>query len=631
MYRTVVQLFDERVKENPLMVAQYSKNESGRFIANTYIQLQENYRAFALSLRALGVKRGDNVAIISDNRKEWLISDLAILSLGAVDVPRGRDSLAPEIAFIMAKSATKIVISENRAQTDKILSSLDKLPLLERIIVMDDADFITSEDVEILRFSDLLDSGKELLSDSGNLRVIEHEILLGSEEDSATIIFTSGTTGEPKGVVLSHRSFLYQIENISHVHDFKKGEIWLSVLPVWHVFERVIQYFFIYQTETIAYSKPIGKIMLLDIQQINPHYMGSVPRIWETVKAGVEQTLKKKSKLQKNLFSFFLKCAMRYRYWEALYKDLLPKTTKHQFLLKRMISVFPFVMYKPVVALGSKLAFSAVKEKLGKNFIAGVSGGGSMSKDCYEFFNAIGITLLDGYGLTETGPVVSVGTYRNSKIGYMKPLDGTTVKVVNPETGESVAVGEKGELAIKGPQVMNGYYQDQEKTDAIMDKDGFLHTGDLAVLELSGWMRIVGRIKDTIVLSGGENVEPVPIEQALCLSEYIDRAVVVGQDRKNLGALIFINSKAIEHYFKSSSIPYVSRADLSSLEETKNLISREIMRLVSSERGFKSFEEISRFIVLERNFEIGVELSAKQEIKRQKINELYKKEIAGLW
>ncbi len=631
MYRTIVQLFDERVKESPLAVVQYGKNERGSFIPRTYIQLQEESRAIALALRELGVSRGDRVAIISDNRPEWLSTDLAILSLGAIDVPRGRDSMEYEIEYIIGVSGARIVFSENKAQTEKILAVIDKLPDLALIIAFDEDGCIENDKVKVIKYSDLLSKGKELIAIPNMREIISHEILLGSEEDSATMIFTSGTTGNPKGVVLSHKSLLYQVEKIHPIAPFEKGQIWLSVLPVWHAFERILQYVAIYETHAIAYSKPIGKIMLHDIQVINPHFVGSVPRIWETIKSGVEQALRSKSKVQRKLFFFFLSAARKYKYWQDCLKGLLPKVKKQEGIVKRCIAIFPYLIFKPIAFLGDKLAFSIVKDKLGKNFIGGISGGGSMSSEVSDFFNAMNINLLNGYGLTETGPVVGTSLFVNTIPGFMKKLEGTELKIVDPESRKEVKIGEKGELLIRGPQLMKGYYKDIERTNLTIDKEGFLHSGDLAVMTYNGWFSIIGRIKDTIVLAGGENVEPVPIEQALANSMYIERAVVVGQDKKSLGALIVIDSKSVERYLKDCTIPYISRDGIKDMEEVKSLISREVMKCVSKEKGFKAFEVISRIVLLDKDFEVGRELSAKQEIKRLKINELYKAEIESLW
>ena len=254
-----------------------------------------------------------------------------------------------------------------------------------------------------------------------------------------------------------------------------------------------------------------------------------------------------------------------------------------------------------------------------------------MSRDVEEFFSAIGIKLLDGYGLTETAPVIGLQRYPRSIVGYMQPFEGTDIKVVDPETGRELPKGEKGELLVRGPQVMKGYYNDEERTRRVIDRDGFFHTGDLAIIEERGDFAIVGRVKDTIVLSGGENIEPVPIENALIASEYIESAVVVGQDRRYLGALIVIDSKNVERFLKDSNVPYFNKTDLTEMDEVRHLIDGEVQRLVSRANGFKPYEQIARFALLSRPFQVGRELSAKQEVKRAEIQKLYKDEIESIF
>ena len=254
-----------------------------------------------------------------------------------------------------------------------------------------------------------------------------------------------------------------------------------------------------------------------------------------------------------------------------------------------------------------------------------------MPKDVDEFFNAIGVKLLNGYGMTETAPVIGVQTYPRSERGFMHPFLGTELRVASTEDGHILKPGEKGELLVRGPQIMKGYYKDPERTARIIDKEGFLHTGDLAILDIHGEFSIVGRVKDTIVLSGGENIEPVPIEAALQESEYIETAVVVGQDEKYLGALIVLAEKNVERYLKDNRIPYVSRSGLSEMEEVRLLIASEIAAHVSRDKGFKAFEQISRFALLDESFQVGRELSAKQEVKRAEIQKLYKDKIESIF
>lgn len=629
MYGTIIQVFDKTVNDNPDAIVQLGKNRAGSFIPRTYATLQRESRALALALRHLGVQRGDIVGIISDNRSEWFVTDLAILSLGAADTPRGRDAMPYEVEYILGVTRCRMAFAENKDQLNKILALKPSLPDLERIVLIE-GEKPESAEVEVILYQDLLDEGLALLDAEGGKAEIEREIALGDEEDTATIIFTSGTTGLPKGVMLSHRNIIYQLHAVDKIIDFKKGWTALSVLPIWHAFERIIQYVVIHKCCRIAYSKPIGKVMLTDFQRVNPEVLCSVPRIWETVKAGVYQNLRNKKPIERKVFSFFVAIAKRKLHYENVAYDLYPRFGKPNKL--RMKAVFiPYAFFNLLYKIGDKVAFSQIKEKLGSSFVTGISGGGSMSRDVEEFFSAIGIKLLDGYGLTETAPVIGLQRYPRSIQGYMQPFEGTEIKIIDTETGEPLGIGQKGELLVRGPQVMKGYFNDPERTARAIDSDGFFHTGDLAIVEARGDFAIVGRVKDTIVLSGGENIEPVPIENALKSSEYIENVVVVGQDRRYLGALIVIDTKNVERFLKDSQVPYINKAELTELDEVKHLIDGEVQRLVSRSAGFKPYEQVPRFALLSKPFQIGRELSAKQEVKRAEIQKLYKDEIESIF
>ena len=629
MYGTIIQLFDNTVRNNPDSIVQLGKNRAGLFIPRTYATLQRESRALALALKRLGVKRGDVVGIISDNRSEWFVADLAVLSLGAADSPRGRDAMPYEVEYILGVTKCRVAFAENIDQLNKIASLKASLPDLETVILIE-GEKPESADFGIVLYSELLESGLAILDTEEGKAEIEREIALGNEEDTATIIFTSGTTGMPKGVMISHRNIIYQLYAVDKIIDFKKGWTSLSVLPIWHAFERIIQYVVIFKCCRIAYSKPIGKVMLTDFQRVNPEVLCSVPRIWETVKAGVYQNLKNKKPAERKVFGLFVAAAKRKLHYENLVYDLYPRFGKPS-KLRMKAAMIPYFLYSIIYKLGDKIAFSQIKEKLGTSFVAGISGGGSMSKDVEEFFSAIGIKLLDGYGLTETAPVIGLQRYPRSIQGYMQPFEGTEIKIIDPESGRELGIGEKGELLVRGPQVMKGYYNDPERTASVIDSDGFFHTGDLAIIEARGDFAIVGRVKDTIVLSGGENIEPVPIENAIKSSEYVDNVVIVGQDRRYLGALIVIDTKNVERYLKDSQVPYMNKADLTELDEVKHLIDGEVQRLVSRAAGFKPYEQVPRFVLLSKPFQVGRELSAKQEVKRSEIQKLYRDEIESIF
>ncbi len=637
MYRTIPQMFADIVNRYPAYAVQMSKDATGIFKSVSYSELSSEVNSLAASLSKRGVRRGDLVGLISDNRSEWLASDLAILTLGAADVPRGRDAMPYEISFILSVTEATFCFVENAVQLRKILNLIDKLPQLKTLIVMDReftsaqlADTTLAEGVEVLLYQNLIDEGRALLNDRKVALFVEQERSKGTIGEVATIIFTSGTTGDPKGVMLTHLNFAYQLDAVPRlIERFAPGQRWLSVLPVWHSFERILQYVILSNASTIAYSKPLGSILLADLAVVNPHWMGSVPRIWEAVKAGVFASMKTKSPVAKSLFSFFVKVAALYSRNRDLLLGQVATFRKRSRFLDALVGFLPTVLLYPLYRLGDHLVFSKVKQKLGTSFIAGVSGGGSLSAGVDMFFASIGVKLLDGYGLTESAPVVAVRPLKAGVKRTVSPLPGTEVRIVD-EMGEEAKPGAKGVVMVRGPQVMKGYYKRQDLTDKVLSKEGWLDTGDLGMWTHKGEFSLCGRAKDTIVLSGGENLEPVPIEAKLCESEFIEQAIVLGQDQKYLAALIVPNLKRIEEYLTQKQIPYLVDK-LAGMQEVKELIERSIGEIISSKQGFKSFEHIVRFKLLAKSFEVGKELSAKQELKRFEINRIYKDEIQEMF
>ncbi|MCF0261829.1 MAG: long-chain fatty acid--CoA ligase [Sphaerochaetaceae bacterium] len=631
---TIAQMFETNSLKHPLFNVQMAKNSKGKYQSVTYEELRNKVHALAWSLHKLGVKRGDIVGIISDNRAQWLESDLAILSLGAADTPRGCDSMDHEIQYILSLTQARICFAENKAQLDKILSKKAELPNLEIIVVMDDRNIEENQinGVKIYFHDELVAQGKEEIGKDSNCdKFVRDEILKGEDEEVATIIFTSGTTGKPKGVVLTNRNIMYQTQPIQKHLRLREGMQLLSVLPIWHSFERIITYIALYVNACIAYSKPVGSVMLKDIATINPEIMGSVPRIWESVKAGVLASMKKKSPLVRTLFKFFMWIGSKKVKYDDLMRGSVGTFTKKSRVIQVIRAIIPWLLLKIPYAIGDKLIFSQVKSKLGSRFYAGISGGGSLSKDVQDFFAAMGVCIINGYGLTETAPVVGAEIEMNHTKGYLTPFEGTEIKVVDLETKKELPAGEKGVLFVRGPQVMKGYFKEPELTAKILDKDGWLNTGDNAVMTWDGKFAIRGRAKDTIVLSGGENIEPVPIEAKLQESFYIETAVVVGQDQKFLGALIVPDEEKVVQYLDSKNIKYKDKTSMYKLTEVHDLIHAQIQGLVNAKTGFKTFEQISQFTILEKSFEVNKELSAKQELKRSHVNDMYSKEIQQLF
>ncbi len=629
--KTIPQLLKEQAEAFPEVAAQLSREGSGEFVARSYRDLFREVTAFAAGLHSLGVRAGSHVGLISENRKEWLVADLSVLSLGAADVPRGNDSMADEIAYILGFAECETVLVENEEQLRKVLSVREKIESLKTLVVLDpefEKDELPSG-LELFRYPEVRQRGEELLAQEPKL--VERKIASGEADDTATIIFTSGTTGVPKGVMLSHHNFLHQVSCIPDRVELTPGDIWLCVLPVWHSFERIVQYIALGSATTLAYSKPIGKIMLEDMAAVRPKWMASVPRIWEAVRAGIYRNLKSQGGVKLALFSFFVAVGGAKKKLADMLRGLTPDFQPRSRFLDKVVATLPYLLLLPFGALGNILVFNKIRDRLGGRFVAGVSGGGALPPAVDQFFGAAGVLLLEGYGLTETAPVLAVRHQRGPVPGTVGKLLRETECRILGEKGESLPPGEMGVIYVRGPQVMKGYYKRPEATAEILDTDGWLNTGDLGMLTYRGELKITGRAKDTIVLLGGENIEPAPIEQKLQESEFIEQAVVVGQDQKYLGVLIVPAVEALEHFADENHIPYMDRGELIEEEAVRELMENEIHSRINSRNGFKSFEQIYRFALLSASFEIGDELSAKQEIKRHVIAKKYEREIAGLF
>jgi len=609
--------------------AQMQKDSEGVFQTTTFSELYSQALQFASGLKKLGVKRDDRVGLISDNRQEWFVTDLAIQCLGAADVPRGCDSTADEINYILDFSRCGITILENEAQLKKVISKASSMPALKKAIVIDPAfnpDKADTGRFEVHSYASILESGNK--SDAAD---IEAEIEKGNPDDTMTIIYTSGTTGEPKGVMLTHTNYLHQVKGVAEMIHVGPGDRWLAVLPVWHSFERIMQYVALGSGSALCYSKPIGSVLLADMQLVKPTWMASVPRIWESVRDGVYRKVNSAGGIKKGLFLFFVAVGSSWGSSARMVQGRMPRYRKRNRKLDFTMGIIPFILLWPLKALGDVLVFKAIKEKLGGHFVAGISGGGGLPDHVDSFFQAAGILLLEGYGLTESAPVLSLRPQDRPVPGTIGPaFPGTELKIVK-EDGEEAQPGETGVLYARGPQIMKGYYRKPELTAEVIDKDGWLNTGDLSMKTYDGEYKIVGRAKDTIVLLGGENIEPAPIEERLKLSPYISLTVVVGQDKKFLGALILVDPDNVKTWAVENNVSYTDDEELYTGTEVHSLISDEISSLISHANGFKLFERIARFTVLPKPFEVSRELSAKQEIKRHVIDKLYAKEIKSLF
>ncbi|MGI5172032.1 long-chain fatty acid--CoA ligase [Treponema sp. OMZ 840] len=631
-------LFQSRAKMCPFVTAQAAKNSKGVFKFYGFKKVYEQILLCALALKDIGITKGTHVALISDNRREWLITDFALLSLGAVDVPRGCDSTANELHYIISFADCTYGVFENMHQLNKVLN---KIPQFLKTVILfekaskDDVEKVEALGLKLYDFHSLMKRGKNIgLSHRGEIEDGMSEI---KGSDLATIIFTSGTTNIPKGVMLTHRNYIAQLEVVHTVLTVQEGDMWLSVLPVWHSFERVMQYIAITLKSGIAYSKPVSHILLSDMNKIKPQWICGVPRLWEALANGIYRTMRKEGGIAYSLFVFFIDIGKRFTWAKERVYGRVCRYTKKPRIFDFLIGIFPFLFFLPLYILGDLLVYRKIRKKFGGRITAAISGGGALAPKIDEFYRAINFKLLEGYGVTEAAPVLSVRDCikpRPGCVGIVYP--SVQIKIVPEKDGCAIGTaplspGRIGLIFARGEQIMKGYYKNDDLTSAVIDSEGWFNTGDLGMLSFDNEIKITGRAKDTIVLSGGENIEPVVIEKALCVSSFIETAFVTGQNQKYLGALIVPDREDLRNFAKQNNLLYTDYQDLLQLPQIQKLIRSEIDSLINEHTGFRYCEHIYRFCLLPNSFVIGRELSAKQEFMRHKIHELYKVQIESLF
>lgn len=634
-------LLRSRVEICPDVTLQAAKNKNGVYIRYSYKYVYERVIEFAFALRQLGIKRGDNIGLIADNRREWLITDLALLSLGAADVPRGCDSTGVEIRFILNYADCSVSFFENGNQLAKVLEKSDEVPLLKTAVLFDDPSeeirkTASAAGIKIYCFADIERDGTKATADER--ADIEHEMDLTEPDEVATIIFTSGTTGTPKGVMLTHDNYLAQCEIVRHVlPNAEQGDMWLSVLPVWHSFERAFVYMIMALNSGYAYSKPVASIMLADMEAIKPEWMCGVPRLWEMFAQGFYRAMKKNGGIQLNIFLNFIEIGKKFSKAKEQVTGLVCRYHAYPRVFDFIRGIVPFILHAPAYGIGELLVYRKVRAKLGGHMKAAISGGGALQSDTEAFYHAIGFNLLEGYGMTEAAPVLSV---RNAKrpvsncVGKVFPC--VDVKIVAEKDGKIASTdplppGKKGLVLCRGRQIMKGYYKRPDLTAQVIDKDGWLNTGDLGILSVDEELKITGRAKDTIVLLGGENVEPAVVEKALKKSPYIETVVAVGQDKKYLGVLIVPDREHVLAYAEENHIVYETWEALLETTEIQTLFRQEIDLIVSAKNGFRTCERIYKFALLPEPFKVGAEINAKQEIMRHKVVQIHAEEMAELF
>ena len=616
------------------------KPDGQKYAAVSYFSWRMDMKRFsAYLIHQLGVTHGEKIGLLCDNRYEWNMLSMGITTIGAIDVPRGCDATPQDITFILNHTSCEIVIVEHEKMLKTLINVLDQIPNVKHIIsIAPSGKYKKLEEhssklgkIKLHFMIDVLAVGEELLDQNGEIELKKRGEAV-KPGDIATIIYTSGTTGAPKGVMLEHRSFCWEVSQLQLAYPFSEQDRTVIFLPPWHIAERLLETTLIASGASMACSGIVS--LALDLAAIKPTMLVSVPRVWEQLYKRVFDNVRKQPEKKQKLFNFAHRVALTHT---DIMDNLLDRfaeveeETGAQRILRKAISFLMLPVYK-ILNLPAQLILKKVKDILGGKMRFAISGAGALPEHVAIFFRSIGIPILDAYGMTETTGVSAAAELPWPKRGAVgKPLPGVQLQI-RDEFGNAITrPGVKGVLWHKGPHIMKGYFRNEEKTVEIL-KDGWLNSGDIFTWTLSGEVKFAGRAKDTIVLQGGENIEPGPIEMKILESPHISQVVVVGQDQKTLGALVVPNWDLCKEEFKEAGVD--APEDVAAWDGQKDIrkfFSTILKDKISTAHGFKSFEKLSGFYIMHKEFEKGVEMTETQKIKRNVVFEKFEKQIAGIY
>jgi len=559
----------------------------GTYTGISYSKLKEETDNFGFGLATLGIKRDDKIALISENRPEWVYADMATLALGATNVPLYPSLTSESIEYILNNSESKGVIVSNQFQLNKLLKIRDNCNHLKFIIIMNDSDFDSSVK-DLYSFKQVQEKGVQKKSESPSL--LRESMQQVKEDDVCTIIYTSGTTGIPKGVVLTHKNIMSNVTSCLETFPITKEDVFLSFLPLCHIFERMGGYYTAFASGgTVYYAESIEKVAT-NLMEVKPTIMTSVPRLFERIYSRIIKNVESQPEKKQKIFFSAIKVGTEFA--KAKKTGKIPLTLK----IKN--------------TLASKLVFNKLVERTGGNIRFFISGGAALSRELGEFFDAVGITIIEGYGLTESSPVITANRVDDYKFGAVgKPLPGVEVKIA-PD----------GEILAKGPNIMKGYYKNKKETDETI-KDGWLHTGDIGVFDADGFLMITDRKKHLFKTTAGKYIAPTHIENTFLASKYIDQFMVIGDRRMFISALIVPDFEAVKEYADSHKIPYSDEKDLVKNDKIYKLLEEDMFRF---QKKLANYERVRKFVLLDRPFTIDSgEITPSMKIKRKIVEENY--------
>ncbi|CAI0397642.1 unnamed protein product [Linum tenue] len=611
----------------------------------TYKELEQEILYFAEGLRIVGVMPREKLALFADNSCRWLVADQGTMAMGAINVVRGSRSTSEELLQIYNHSDSIALAVDNPELFNRIAGTFHSKATLRFVILLwgekSSLNVSGIEELPVFSYQEIIDLGQEsyrAFSGAPDSSKYHYETI--SSDDIATLMYTSGTTGNPKGVMLTHKNLLHQINNLWDIVPAIPGDRFVSMLPSWHAYERACEYFIF----TCGVEQVYTTVRNLkdDLRHYQPHYIISVPLVFETLYSGIQKQISSSSMLRKALARFLIRVSLTYMEMKRIYKGMY-LTSKEQQQPSYLTAMFDWLWARviaaillPVHMLAKVLVYRKIRSAIGISK-AGISGGGSLPSYVDRFFEAIGINVQNGYGMTETAPVTAARRLNLNVLGSIgHPIRHTEFKIVEPETNETLPPGTKGVVKVRGPQVMKGYYKNPWATEQVLDKDGWLNTGDIGWIaphhsigrsrNCGGIIVLEGRAKDTIVLSTGENVEPLELEEAAMKSNLIQQIVVIGQDQRRLGALVVPNEEEVLLAAKKASI-----VDDHATAISQDQVNRLLYDELRSRTAACSFQ-IGPILVVDEPFTIdnGM-MTPTMKIRRDKVAAKYKQQIADLY
>ena len=573
---------DRQLVEYPQEVCIATK-QNGQWLNYTTADVIEDAEKLAMGLMGLGIKPGDRVALASGNRNEWCIVDQALLRMGAISVPIYPTSSVEDYAFILNHAEVKVFFASNQELYDKAEAAAQSVPSLKHIYTFD--------------LLDGLPHWKMLLAkdDSQRAKLEEYKANVKSD-DLATIIYTSGTTGKPKGVMLTHRNVLSNAEASAERLPVDIGVRCVSFLPLCHIYERMLMYLYQRTGMNIHFIETLDDLGS-KIKEVRPHVFTAVPRLLEKIYESILNKGQALTGVKRSLFLLSLKVGEEY--------DVHGKGA----------------WYKLKLGLMRKLVFSKWREALGNEVLCVASGSAALNPRLARIFNAAGIPVMEGYGLTETSPVISVNDARNDGLRFGsvgRPISNVEVKIAND-----------GEIIVRGPNIMVGYYKEPEKTAEVLEADGWFHTGDIGKLDGEGFLYITDRKKEIFKTSGGKYVAPQVIENHLRASRFIEQAMVIGENRKFPAALIVPSFAFLKDYCALKDIPFTSNQEVVKDQRIIDRIQEEVNEV---NKGLGHWEQVKKFELLPTDWSIdGGEFTPSLKLRRKPILAKYAEAVEKIY